>query len=59
MKGDQLMLSVYAAKQGRALDAEHNTLMELIGSATEATWTPETEVFADKEHIAPSRPPCS
>ena len=53
------MLSVYAAKQGRALDAEHNTLMELIGSATEATWTPETEVFADKEHIAPSRPPCS
>lgn len=33
----------------RALDAEHNTLMELIGPATEAAWKPETEVFADKE----------
>jgi len=54
MKGEQLMLSVYTAKQGRALDAEHNTLMELIGPATEAAWKPETEVFADKEHIARS-----
>jgi uncharacterized membrane protein YkoI len=54
MKGEQLMLSVYTAKQGRALDAEHNTLMELIGPATDATWKPETEVFADKEHIARS-----
>src|SRR5829696_4227274 len=54
MKGDQLMLSVYTAKQGRDKDAEHNTLMELIGSASDATWTPETEVFADKEHIARS-----
>jgi uncharacterized membrane protein YkoI len=54
MKGDQLMLSVYTAKQGRERDAEHNTLMELIGPATEAIWKPETEVFADKEHIARS-----
>ena len=54
MKGDQLRLSVYTAKQRRALNAEHNTLMELIGSATDATWKPETEVFADKEHIARS-----
>jgi uncharacterized membrane protein YkoI len=54
MKGDQLLLSVYTAKQGRDRDAEHNTLMELIGPATDATWTPETEVFADKEHIARS-----
>jgi hypothetical protein len=54
MKGDQLMLSVYTAKQGRDRDAEHNTLMELIGPAAAATWTPETEVFADKEHIARS-----
>jgi len=54
MKGDQLMLSVYTAKEGRDRDAEHNTLMELIGPATGATWAPETEVFADKEHIARS-----
>lgn len=54
MKGDQLMLSVYTAKQGRGPDAEHNTLMELIGPATDATWKPETEVFADKAHIARS-----
>jgi hypothetical protein len=54
MKGDQLMLSVYTAKQGRDNDAEHNTLMELIGPATDATWKPETEVFTDKEHIARS-----
>jgi uncharacterized membrane protein YkoI len=53
-KGDQLMLSVYTAKQGRDRDAEHNTLMELIGPATDATWKPETEVFEDKEHIARS-----
>lgn len=54
MKGDQLMLSVYTAKQGRDRDAEHNTLMELIGPATDSTWKPETEVFEDKEHIARS-----
>ena len=54
MKGDQLMLSVYTAKQGRERDAEHNTLMELIGPATDATWKPETDVFADREHIARS-----
>jgi hypothetical protein len=54
IKGDQLMLSVYTAKEGRALDAEHNTLMELIGAATDARWKPETEVFTDKEHIARS-----
>jgi hypothetical protein len=54
IKGDQLMLSVYTAKQGRARDAEHNTLMELIGPATDATWKPETEVFEDREHIARS-----
>ncbi len=34
MEGDQLMLSVYTAKQGRDRDAEHNTLMELNGPAT-------------------------
>ncbi len=54
MKGDQLMLSVYTAKQGRDRDAEHNTLMELIGPATDSTWKPVTEVFEDKAHIARS-----
>ena len=54
MKGDQLLLSVYTAKKGLTADAEHNTLMEIIGPATEATWKPETEVFEDKEHIARS-----
>jgi hypothetical protein len=54
MKGDQLMLSVYTAKQGRDRDAEHNTLMELIGPATAQTWSPEVEVFEDKAHIARS-----
>ncbi|MBA3641184.1 MAG: hypothetical protein H0W53_18330 [Acidobacteria bacterium] len=42
MKGGQLMLSVYTAKQGREKDAEHNTLMELIGPATDPSWKPET-----------------
>jgi hypothetical protein len=54
LEGDQLMLSVYTAKQGRDRDAEHNTLMELNGPASDATWTPKTEVFADQEHIARS-----
>jgi hypothetical protein len=54
MKGDQLLLSVYTAKQGRDRDAEHNTLMELIGPATDSTWKPQTEVFEDKAHIARS-----
>lgn len=48
------MLSVYTAKQGRDRDAEQNTLMELIGPATDAAWKPQTEVFADKEHLARS-----
>jgi hypothetical protein len=54
MKGDELLLSVYTAKQGKERDAEHNTLMELIGPATTAQWAPETEVFEDKAHIARS-----
>jgi hypothetical protein len=54
MKNNQLLLSVYTAKQGRDHDAEHNTLMELIGDATAAQWQPKTEVFEDKAHIARS-----
>ncbi len=52
MEGDELSLSVYTAKQGPGKDAEHNTLEELSGDPTKGGWTPKTEVFADKEHIA-------
>jgi hypothetical protein len=44
-------LSVYTAKDGRARDAEHNTLIELKGEPNGATWKPDTEVFADKAHL--------
>jgi hypothetical protein len=54
MEGNQLMLSVYTAKQGRDRDAEHNSLMELIAPATTDTWKPKSEVFQDKAHIARS-----
>ena len=50
----KLNLSVYTAKQGRGVDAEHNTLMELGGDASAAKWTPEAEVFKDKEHLTRS-----
>ncbi len=49
-----LMLSVYVAEKGLERDAEHNVLMELIGSPSEAVWTPEVEVFADVPHVARS-----
>lgn len=52
MEGDELSLSVYTAKQGRNVDAEHNTLMELAGDPTKDQWEPKKEVFADKPHIA-------
>ncbi len=52
MEGDELSLSVYTAKEGKGTDAEHNTLMELSGDPTKETWTPKTEVFPDREHIA-------
>jgi len=52
MDGNELSLSVYTAREGKATDAEHNTLMELSGDPTKAAWTPKKEVFPDKEHIA-------
>jgi hypothetical protein len=52
MEGDELSLSVYTAKQGRSIDAEHNTLMELAGAPTSDQWKPKKEVFEDKPHIA-------
>jgi hypothetical protein len=51
---DEFWLSVYTAKDGRARDAEHNTLMELKGEPNAATWKPATEVFSDKEHLTRS-----
>jgi uncharacterized membrane protein YkoI len=51
MKGETLMLSVYTAKAGLEKDAEHNELIELIGDASQASWSPEIEVFADAEHL--------
>jgi hypothetical protein len=50
----KLWLGVYAAKNGRAADAEHNTLIEMKGEPNAAAWKPETEVFADKEHLTRS-----
>lgn len=50
----KLWLGVYAAKNGRGADAEHNTLIELKGEPNAAAWKPETEVFADKEHLTRS-----
>jgi len=54
MKGETLMLSVYTAKAGLEKDAEQNVLIELIGDAAKASWTPETEVFEDKKHLTRS-----
>ena len=50
----KLWLSVYAARNGRAADAEHNTLIELKGEPNTAAWKPDIEVFADKEHLTRS-----
>jgi hypothetical protein len=54
MKGDTLMLSVYTARGGIGKDSEHNELIELIGDAAKATWSPEIEVFEDKKHLTRS-----
>src|SRR5215203_3687125 len=54
VEGGKLMLSVYTAKDGKEKEAESNTLMELGGDATTPQWTPKTEVFEDKAHIARS-----
>jgi hypothetical protein len=48
----QLSLSVYTAKSGLSLDAEHNVLAELSGDPRLAAWQPQEEVFADTAHIA-------
>jgi uncharacterized membrane protein YkoI len=54
MDGEALSLSIYTAKAGLARDSEHNVLIELAGDAAKIPWKPETEVFADKEHLTRS-----
>lgn len=49
-----LQLSVYTAALGLDLLPEANSFKEYKGTATEAAWVPETEVFEDFEHIARS-----
>ena len=50
----KLWLSVYTAKAGTVVDAEHNTLIELKGEPNTATWAPDLEVFEDKKHLTRS-----
>lgn len=47
----KLSLSVYTAKKGIELDAEHNVLTELSGDPTQSEWNPNEEVFADAKHL--------
>ena len=54
LEDGKLSLSVYTAKAGLGKDSEHNVLIEMAGDPTQATWKPETEVFADKEHLTRS-----
>lgn len=54
LKEGTLMLSVYTAEAGLGKDAEHNVLIELMGDATQPAWSPDREVFEDKEHLTRS-----
>lgn len=47
-------LSVYSAKSGMAADAEHNTLIEFKGEASEQVFDPKPDVFQDAPHVARS-----
>lgn len=51
LDGGKLSLSVYTAKKGLELDAEHNVLAELSGDPTQSDWQPKEEVFADTKHL--------
>src|SRR5581483_133770 len=50
----KLSLSIYTAEKGLSVEPEKNVLKELAGSPEQASWTPETEVFKDVEHVARS-----
>jgi len=47
-----ISLSVYTARAGKEAIPEENELVELAGDPTGSTWSPEAEVFEDREHIA-------
>jgi hypothetical protein len=51
-EGKGLVLSVYTAERGLEVDAEANTLRELIGDATAQEWRPSSETFEDALHVA-------
>ncbi|HET7541022.1 MAG TPA: hypothetical protein VFK05_14160 [Polyangiaceae bacterium] len=51
LEDGKLSLSVYTAKKGIELDAEHNVLAELSGDPTQPAWQPKEEVFADAKHL--------
>ena len=54
LKGGRLKLSVYTAEKGLAVDAEHNVLMEYLGSPESSMWRPDVKIFEDYAHIARS-----
>jgi hypothetical protein len=51
LEDGKLSLSVYTAKKGIEVDAEHNVLAELSGDPTQSEWTPKEQVFADAKHL--------
>ena len=54
LKGGKLKLSVYTAEKGLAVNAEHNVLMEYLGSPESSMWRPDVKIFEDYAHIARS-----
>lgn len=54
LKGGRLKLSVYTAEKGLAVAAEHNVLMEYLGSPESSVWRPDVKIFEDYAHIARS-----
>jgi hypothetical protein len=54
MDKGKLMLTVYTSDKGFDTAAEDNKFNEYGGDATEASWAPSKEVFADLKHIARS-----
>lgn len=52
LEDGKLVLSVYSAKKGLELDAEHNVLSELKLDPTVSDAKPTEEVFSDAKHLA-------
>jgi hypothetical protein len=51
LENGKLSLSVYLAKAGLDVDAEHNVLAELSGDPTQAEWRAKEDVFSDLKHL--------